>query len=310
MNHKYNFQTCLLGIMLILVSCSVPQGLSTTLGATSDVEHTLEPATPAISSQPTSTATSVLEATLLPTLGVEAAYQELTNLIQEDPNCASPCWLGIVPGRTNFHDVENIFSQFSAIALIELSARWAYMKVIYPTYYFTTLVHPTTSGQIDYIVVETSPDLEANAQGLYTDPVFRKAWQNYYLPELFSKHGAPEEVYLDTTLTAADPASSYPFVLWVIYPKEGFLVRYEGYNLKSGEDITVCPLQSKIKIILWNPETSTYEEFLENDMAMGTSLGPQPIESVTDFSTDAFYEMFKTAHFDTCFDTPISSWPH
>jgi hypothetical protein len=246
----------------------------------------------------------------LPTLEAETAYTTLAEIIQGDANCALPCWLGISPGKSSFSDAVNILSQFSAIAITEFSSRWAYIKVIYPTYYMTTLVYPANHGRVDHIVVDTSLNQDANGKVVYTDSLFREVWQKYSLAELFAQYGAPEKIFLDTTLITADPGSRYLYVLWVVYPQQGFLIRYEGENSRVGENVRICPLQSRITMTLWDPETSTYEKYIEGDMAMGTSLGPQPIESVTDFDIETFYEIFKGGGFEACFETPVSIWPH
>jgi hypothetical protein len=221
-----------------------------------------------------------------------------------------PCWFGVVPGQTEFNYAGNLLSQFSAIAITEFSSRWKYIKVIYPTYYMTTLVYPSKDGRAEHILVDTSINSDAIGRVPYADPSFRQTWQRYFLPELFTRYGVPRKIFLDTTLIAADPGSSYPFVLWVVYPQQGFLIRYEGENSNIGDNIRICPLQSRITIRSWSPEVSSYEKYMEGDMAMGTSLGPQPIESVTDFNVESFYETFRSGQFDTCFETPASTWPH
>ncbi len=311
MKSKFSFQTFLLLIMFVSASCGTYGRPSPTLAFSPQV--TSAPgitAAPSSTSEPAPTETHVPTPTPLPTLIAEDAHTRLTNLIQGDVDCLLPCWFGVIPGQSDFNDAGNIFSQFSAIGITEFSSRWAYIKVIYPTYYMTTVVYPTADGRADHILVDTSISWDANGKVLYADSSFRKTWQKYFLPELFTRYGAPEKIFLDTTLIAADPGSSYPYVLWVVYPQEGFLIRYEGENSRIGDNIRICPLQSRITMTLWNPEMSSYEKYMQGEMAMGTSLGPQPIESVTDFNIDTFYQRFKGAGFNTCFETPASIWPH
>jgi hypothetical protein len=71
-------------------------------------------------------------------------------------------------------------------------------------------------------------------------------------------------------------------------------------------------MQSRIEIKIWDVEESSYEEFIKDDGALASpfSLGPQPIENVTDFDLQSFYKMFKDGEIDTCFETPSSIWPH
>lgn len=306
MKSKTGVQIILLMIAGVLTSCGTPAPTPVnTLEASSTSVRPSAPST----SKPAPTHTSAPTPTKLATLSPEDAYTTLEELIQGDANCALPCWFGVIPGRTNFIDAGNILSQFSAVATTDFSSRWADISVKYPTYRVTTTVYPTKDGKAGHILVDTSINWDANGRVLYDDPSFRETWQRYFMPELLTRYGVPEKIFLDTTLLAADPGSSYAHVLWVVYEQPGFLIRYEGDNSKVGNNIRICPLQSKITIKLWDPETSSYEEHIEGDMAMATSLGPQPLESVTEFDIDSFYEKFKGGNFDTCFETPASIWP-
>lgn len=311
MKSSSSLQFFLLLILLTSASCGIREDPSPMLVRSPEASGTSRiPAASSPTNEPTPTEISASTPPPPPTLIPEDAYTALSESIPGDANCVLPCWLGIIPGQTGFNDAGNILFQFNAIAISEFSSRWKYIKVIYPTYYMTTLVYPTNDDRVDHILIDTSIGPDANERVRYDDPWFRQTWQRYFLPELFRGHGAPEKIFLDTTLVAADPSSSYPYVLWVVYTQQGFLIRYEGDNLKFGDKIRICPLQSKITIKSWNPEMSSYEKYIEGDMAMETSLGPQPIESVTDFEIETFFEMFKESEFDTCFETRESIWPH
>ena len=89
-------------------------------------------------------------------------------------------------------------------------------------------------------------------------------------------------------------------------------LRSEGIRVQlNGDNLEICPMQSRIEIKIWDVLQSSYEEFIKDDRASGitTSLGPQRIESVTDFSNNSFYEMFKSGNITTCFETPLAIWP-
>lgn len=220
-----------------------------------------------------------------------------------------------MPGDSNFEDVYNHFSQFSQIGRIWLSSnRLAFsdtfaLRVNFPTYALVTQVYRASGGKVAYFTVGGQISIAKDERRIYNDPVYVEMWRDYFLPDILTKYGKPSEIFLDTTRLSGDPSNVFPFVIWVIYPDQGFLIRYEGDNTKVGDNIRICPLQSGIDIISWRTETSTYERFIKGDMAMGTSLGPQPLEEMTDFDVESFYERFKDAQFETCFDTPASLWP-
>jgi hypothetical protein len=272
-------------------------------------------ATPTIRSSPTSTRTFIPTMTPLPTLPADVATETIVGLIQPGEQCALPCFLGITPGESAFDDIYNRFSQFSEIGYIELSSNqlsfsdWFSLDVNFPTYTLVTQVHRASGGKVAYFSTSVQMSLVRDEKWVYDDPTYVKLWHPYFLPGILSNYGRPGQIFLDTTRLSGDPSNVFPFVIWVVYPEHGFLIRYEGDNTKVGDNIRICPLLSDIKIISWRSETTSYERYIEGDMAMGTSLGPQPIEEVTDFDIDSFYNRYKDAQAGTCFNTPASLWP-
>jgi hypothetical protein len=253
--------------------------------------------------------------TPLATLKSEDAYKTITTLIQAQDQCALPCWFGITPGKSNFDDANNYFSQFSEIGHIALSSNklslsdWVSLGVNFPTYTLTTQVYRASGGKVAYFTIDAHISKIQNEAPVYGDPAYVEMWHGYFLPEIFAKYGMPGKIFLDTTRLQAESTTNYPFVVWIVYPEQGFLLRYEGVNAKVGNNLRICPLQSDLSIISWRTETSTYERYIKDDMAMGTSLGPQPLEAVTDFDVASFYDRFKNAWSGICFNNPAAFWP-
>ncbi len=265
---------------------------------------------------PTDQSTQTPTLTPIPTLSEQDALETFINLIEKDSECNLPCWLGVTPGQTKFEEVENIFSQFSAIASTDFSLQSAYIRVFFPN--FETAVHdtvtevyPASDGKVLKVLVYAGVDPKGIYENItFSNPEYQKMWQRYFVPGIFTSYGPPEKIFLDTTRVVADTPGPYPFALWIVYPEQGFLIRYDGVNSKIGDEIRICPMQSSIEIKIWYVERSNYEEFMKNAEAGGISLGPQPIEEVTDFSIESFYEKFRSGTVDTCFETPASIWPH
>lgn len=273
---------------------------------------TLPPTISSIEATPAAVSTI----TQLPTLSQANGLEVFTNLVEQNSNCRFPCFLGITPGKTKFDEAVNNLSQFSLIGTTEFSPQWASIRVFFPnfeTYIHSTAidVYPADNKGISRIWVYAGVNLNERKNITYDNPEYQKLWNRYFIPGIFTTYGQPGSIFLDTTLTAADAATSYPFVLWIVYPKNGFLIRYQGRNFETEDNISICPTQSRIEIIIWDLDRSSYEEFIEGDRALGisTSLGPQPIESVTNFDIESFFEKFKSGDINTCFDTPASIWP-
>jgi hypothetical protein len=249
------------------------------------------------------------------TLNSKEALNTFTSLIEKNDECKLPCWLGIVPGQTESEDVINLFSKFNAVASTKFSSQLAYIRVFFPTFEaathdIMTNVYFGENGKVLQTLVAASTYTDKNGPLDFNNPTFQRVLQRYLVSSIFTSHGPPEMIFLDTTRITADPATRYPFVLWIVYPQQGFLIRYEGNNTEVGGDIVVCPMQSRIEIKIWDVKTFDYEEFIENDEAAGISLGPQPIQDVTEFNIGSFYETFRSVPVDTCFETPASIWPH
>lgn len=311
-------QVCLplLLIPSILAGCTVGDHATITPAATAEVTppkssptNTATLQSPTIQASSTPTQTREPTITPLATLPPDDAYKTITTLIQVQDQCALPCWFGITPGQSNFDDANNYFSQFSEIGHISLSSNRISLRVNFPTYYLTAQVYSMSSGKVAYLRVTAPTTLIRDQMWIYGDPAYVEMWHGYFLPALFTKYGMPGKVFLDTTRLQAESTTNYAFVVWVVYPDQGFLIRYQGVNVKVGNNIRICPLQSDLSIISWRTETSTYEGYIKDDMAPGISLGPQPLEAVTDFNVESFYDRFKNAHPGTCFDTPASHWP-
>ena len=313
MKHRYIPHTVTLLAFLFLIGCGLQDK-----ALQADVTPTrIEVIPPSRTPPPTVQPTRTLTFTPIPTLSAQDALEAFTNLIEEDNECKLPCWLGVTPGQTKFEEVENIFSQFMSIAHTDFSSQWAFIRVFFPNFEapihdVATEINPAENGKVTRILVSAGAYQDINGPRDYSNPEFQQLWQRYLVPGIFTTHGPPEKIFLDTTRIVADTAGPYPFVLWIVYPQEGFLIRYQGVNSKIGDAIRICPMRSSLAIKIWDTEESSYEEFIKNDGALGGpfSLGPQDIEEVTDFDVQSFYEVFKNGDIDTCFETPASIWPY
>lgn len=249
--------------------------------------------------------------TSISTLSLESAYKSLSNLIEDESQCSLPCWLDITPGSVSFNKAKDIFSKYTGIARTDFSRKWINMLTLFPSRdapisALSTTIYPYSNKEISHIIV----NIRTVGNVSYTNQLYQDFWKRYFLPTIFKSYGSPEKIFLDTTRMAVDPTLQYPFVLWVVYPKHGFMLRYDGFNEKVGENLRICPLQSNITIKIWDIDIFNYEEFLRNESALAKplSLGPQPLDAVTNLDIESFYKMFKDGGLSTCFDTREVLW--
>lgn len=316
MRFKAAFFVTIVLMCLALISCYSKETINAPINYLTPSPSSLpiigETKTPSIIKQSLETTTK----TPFSTLEYNDALEKFINFVEKNIECKLPCWLGIVPGKTEFNDAANKLTQFGSISYTEFSSERAYMRIFFPN--FEAAIHdnasvitPASDGIVSHIWVYAGVDPKGKYEDInYSHPEYQKLWQRYFISEIFKTYDLPEKIFLDTTLIAADEAASYPFVIWIVYPQQGFLIRYQGTNEKIEDNIRICPMKSRIEITIWDVETSIYEDFMKDDSALGSiSLGPQPIENVTDFSQESFYETFKNGDLDTCFDTQASIWP-
>lgn len=311
---KYYTLCIFIGVICaVFTSCSLQNNTTPKVETTVTIVPTTEndPEIEASTEMPIQLTTQ----TPIETLNSENILSSFTNLIRNNNQCKLPCWLGIVPIQSETEDVSSLFSQYNIIASTKISPELAYMRVFFPnfesaTHDVVTNIFFTENGKVSQTLVAASTYQDKNGPLDFNNLDYQQLMQAYFLPSIFTTHGPPEFIFLDTTRILVDPARNYPFVLWIIYPDQGFLIRYEGNNTEVEENIIVCPMQSRIEIKIWDIETNTYETFMENDEVGGVSMGPQPIQSVSEFNIMSFYDKFRTAQTNTCFETSSSFWPH
>jgi hypothetical protein len=314
---KIQYFCRLIFTIVIFTSCSVQNNSTSLPIAKSTFTPTITSTNNIVNPSSTISPSKTPTLTSIPTLIPEIANETFVKLIESDEECKLPCWLRTMPGQTKFSEVQNYLSQFNDIfANIEFSRKGGYIRVFLPNFEIadhsvTSQFIPVQDGNVDEISISANITPDLNGKVNYSNQSFRKIWARYSLSDIFTHYGTPEKIFLDTTRLTGDPTTRYPFVLWIVYPQQGFLIRYEGDNSQVGNTLRICPMQTTLDIKIWDYKKSSYEEFIKNDGALSPpfSLGPQPIENVTEFIVESFYETFKDAEFYTCFDTPASLWP-
>lgn len=303
-------------IIAFTAACAQNQGTISTprITETSLATHETESvATASATNHPQKTPTL----TFVPTLIEEVAVDQILTFIEGGEECRLPCWLDNIPGQSNYIESQNQLRQFSGAAFSKsFTSKYSFFEIKFIegesfSHLISTEIFPSTDGLVKEIVISSyiEPDINGNID--FNNQIYQNLWERYLLFEVLKQNGQPEAIFIDTTRTSIEPTSTYPFVLWIVYPEQGFLIRYEGNNSVRGSMIRICPAQALIKIYIWDPEKLTYEKMMAGDSAvtLPISLGPQPIEGFTEYSVESFYEEFKDSQVNACFETPMKLWP-
>lgn len=229
----------------------------------------------------------------------------LRALIQYNGGCRLPCWWGLTPGQTRWETAQELLTALDMgihaygeetdslrsydVTALGSGLRFAQNYVL-------------QDGVITRILVTASP-----AHG-YGDAQFAQDWHPYRLSQILAVYGAPQQVFLLTYRSGPD--SPLPYYLLVFYPAQGFLVYYTGNRIQAGDALSICPMQSEIILLLWPPGeyASLAEAIPQPNPFFHPAEDYAPIQEVTEMSVEVFYDRFKDADEQTCFETPGDLW--
>jgi hypothetical protein len=184
------------------------------------------------------TATPVLPATLEPTKAVET----IKELLGKTDDCATPCFLGIMPGKTTEEETSNLFRHLGVFVARPNSGA-------YSTYYKLQL----DQGPSLSITLTSYNDLVRNIQVDIT-PEKKKAgvareWLAYSPEILIRRYGKPSRV--EFFLTLLDTGS---FDIVMYFDQQNLIVDYMGLDIHSRTPRTweICPVTAQINDVgLW-----------------------------------------------------------
>jgi hypothetical protein len=232
------------------------------------------------------------------------------DLLKNNGGCRLPCWWGFTPGKTDWRTTLAFLSS-SGKAITGYGSPYVTYEVS-----FKIPKHEVTIDQA-YIVRDKTVDsiwvgisMVHNDEAVFGDPLFAEDLQPYFLPHLLETYGQPEQVLLKT-FSGAPEGGWAPFRLMLFYPRQGFLVIYQGPNERIGEQIRWCPSKTNIALWLWLPER---ELTLQDVARVGPNLPVEEInsfrslEEATSMNVEAFYKSFKGDAI-TCLETPANLWP-
>ena len=258
-------------------------------------------AIPSATPSPTSTRvplpTPTPSPTHYPTLESEAKLEFIVKMLRNNGGCKLPCWWGITPGKTKWHELTAYFTA-QGIGLTEegqLELGYANKQ----KHHVETL--DVGFRQQDDLV--HSIEITAEYYYLLSQEGFAPAWQGYTLSQMLSNHGTPSRIHLDLGLGNVDR-----YNLWLIYGNLGMAIRYSGEIIRDNSGWLVCPVFSTadgIEIRLQSPNIDRpLVEFEHRELSSGFQ---GELTELTGMSLQQFHATFSQFPPQDCLLVPDPS---
>jgi hypothetical protein len=228
----------------------------------------------------------------------------LTNDIQ---NCLLPCFWSIIPGETEWKNVEAFLSTFAYdISYGSADGTFSDVPVEDSFIAWMSLFLPELSNAPFSYAFDVQNGVVTMVDASIL-PV-----PNSTLPTILNEYGQPTEIWLLTANAPMDDVLG--FYLTLFYAQHHFMLGYGGdgevvdgkvHGCLSGEE-------ESFHLVAWSPE----EELTFADTTEGLHKPLRPViydlllEEATGMSVETFYETFRNANEPVCLETPIELWPN
>jgi hypothetical protein len=272
---------------------------------------------PSATSSPTQTQTPIpLPATLtpFPTLTTDEAKKVLFELLLNNGGCRLPCLLGYTP-ITSHREVQNFFSQFVVTETPDISISKVSVADGSSVGFFIHLLN--TNLNIDISTYETGNRVEALSIGGLSQPKwapkYAEVMKYYLLPQILTNYGEPSQVLIKTFRNDRQRPDviSWPFFLVLLYPDQGFYLKYEMERVSTGAEFLGCPSKSFVSVGVWPPKNDAIFNKMILVMTNGGDLrGYKSISDAIAMSLEEFYQTFKEPTNTQCIKTTIETWPN
>ena len=225
----------------------------------------------------THTPVSATSTIVAPTLTEQEKQQVIDQLLREDYHCVLPCWGGIEPGVTTWHDAKLLLEQFAQIYTAQsgiYTAEFQYngRNLVLGIYVRNNIVEFIAVPRFEY-------------------PLYR----------LLQDYGKPDEVYF-YILDVLPIDTNNPYTVYLFYREKGIIAEYSGASAK-GATISVCFMDSQGQksqtafLSLW-PKGSDrpFEDVIAQYMSKFSdylSLKYYKIEELSAYTSQEFYEIYE-----------------
>lgn len=315
--------SCASGANVVATQSAVPPSL------TSDITNTPALILPSTTPSPVSTPTQIPPTqTPLPTLAPDEVKIKLFDLLLNNGGCALPCFLGYSPGISTKDDIQNFFGQFGvqdapdlSISRTAVTARSIIGFYIRLNNHYLNMGISTYESMGEVKVIEMGsfiqPDNSNPSQRLdnsYTwDLRYAEVMHYYLLQQILAIYGEPSEVIILTYRNDRQrpDVTSFPFFLVLLYPEQGFYVKYKMERITSGINFLGCPSKSFVDVVVWPPNNDKIFEGIVKPTINSEYLSDyKSLSDATSMTINEFHQIFSNPDTTNCIVTPIETWPN
>lgn len=235
-------------------------------------------------SKPTLTQTAT--AIPSPSLEPEQAREAIKELLRESIDCAAPCFLGIVPGKTRLGEAINILTHLGLeIKSTKLDNNFFYVIKYESDSGLSIIATLTVTGDIvRSIEIDITPEEQKTG--------IQREWLAYSPETMIQRYGQPSRVEL---FLGRGPDTN--FVMDVYFDEVDTIIEYFITDL--GPNTRICPVRDQFDgINLWMGKNPWYPPL------KGIAL-----EKATSLTLDRFAELMTGNPDEACFDLLVDMFP-
>ncbi len=228
--------------------------------------------------------------TPLNTLEPVKANEVIKTLLREPADCSSPCFWGIIPGRTSAGEAGSIFSQLG-------------LQLVRGTYEdkdFASIEYVLDTGLDLGVSLTILDDIVENIR-IKISPEKQKAgiprdWSAYSPEILIEQYGIPSRVDF-----SVDPGPNLFFVMQIYYDALDLIIQYTGTSTISVQNDSweVCPLTAEFDTAwIWIGKNPQYPP-----------VPGVPLEKATSHTLDEFSKLMAGDPDKACFQIKPDMFP-
>lgn len=221
--------------------------------------------------------------TPLPTLEEEQANEIIQTFMQDAAFCETPCFLGIVPGKTTLGEALDIFRY---LGLSPEKITYAGKSFYDVAYDFKSGLSISANMMIyEELVKNLTLDIHPEIQ----EAGFPREWLAFSPETLINRYGQPSKVEI-----AVDWTPRTLFELIMYFDEDNLIVDYVGYDITSIRYLSpyICPMTAQFdSVSLWMGEEPIY-----------LPLEATPLEKATSMTIEEFSELMTGNPANACFD--------
>ena len=242
----------------------------------------------------------------IPALSPEEAMELVMDLYENNGGCELPCWWGITPGITSWHEAYKILAPLGDI------------------YTITDPISGITLNEFDTYLPEDIESLgRVGANLIVEDNIVIRIGTNsrwvmrsfdYSLPGLLNSLGMPTEIWISPVFVPIPDLSHYEMVLY--YSQIGAIVRLNGKATTQENVMTICP-QDKYResnfppgLSLWySKDILSFEQFTRSSLGEYYTLNIEIFERIENLQNTVdnewFYDTYKDPASEDCFNIEV-----